>query len=302
MKRLLWIITVFGFFTAIPTLAQQDFSNVEIKATRVKGNIYMLNGTGGNVGVSVGEDGVLIVDDKFAPLAEKIRAALKSVGGGDLKFILNTHWHGDHTGGNELLGGTGALIVAHENVRTRMASEHVSTLLNRTTPASPAGALPVVTFADAVTFHVNGQEIHAFHVDPAHTDGDAVVHFRTANVIHTGDVYFAGAFPFIDLDSGGSVAGVIAAVDRILALCDADTKIIPGHGPLSNAAELRAYRTMLTTLRDRIAALAADGKSLEEIQATKPTAEFDPPTPGFISSDQFVALVFADLTGYRPPE
>ncbi len=211
--------------------------------------------------------------------------------------MLNTHWHGDHTGGNENLGGAGALIVAHDNVRERMSVERFHAFFDSTVPASPPLALPVVTFTDAVTFHLNGDEIHAFHVPPAHTDGDAVIHFREANVIHAGDVMFNGMFPFIDLDSGGSVDGYIAAEDRILELADDETRIIPGHGPLSNRAELAGFREMLQSARDRIAALVAKGKSLEQAIEAQPLADLaEEWGKGFISADAFVRIVHEDLS------
>ena len=290
-----------GVLAAVGPAHAQDFDRVDIQTVPVADGLYMLIGQGGNLGVSAGEDGVFLIDDQYAPLHAKIVAAVSKISTQPIRFVLNTHWHGDHTGGNELLGQGGALIVAHDNVRTRLEAGQFMTFFNRSVPPAPADALPILTFDESVTFYVNGQEIHAFHVDPAHTDGDAVVHFRTANVIHTGDVYFAGRYPFIDIESGGSINGVITAVDRIKNLCDVDTQIIPGHGPLSNAAELHEYREMLATVRDAIAALIAEGKSLKEVQAAKPTAAYDDAYTDFITGEQFTGLVYLDLTGTRPP-
>jgi glyoxylase-like metal-dependent hydrolase (beta-lactamase superfamily II) len=256
----------------------------------------MMIGRGGNLAVSAGEDGVFLIDDQYAPLTPKIRAAIAAVSDAPIGFVLNTHWHGDHTGGNENLGRAGALIFAHDNVRKRMSVEQFMEALNRRVPASPAAALPVVTFTDAVTFYLNGDALHVFHVAPAHTDGDAVVHFRGANVIHMGDVYFSNGFPFVDLSSGGSVEGVIAAVDLVLAMADAKTRIIPGHGPLSTRAELAAYRSMLVAIRDRVRDGLARGHSLDELLAARPTREFDELWgKGFVDPHSFVRSVYRSL-------
>lgn len=288
MKRLLWIITVFGFFTAIPTLAQQDFSKVEIKATRVKGNIYMLNGTGGNVGVSVGEDGVLIVDDKFAPLAEKIRAALKSVGGGDLKFILNTHWHGDHTGGNVVFGPE-APIIAHTNVRKRLTGELAAA--GRNAQPAPKEAWPVVTFDESLSIHFNGEEIKATHLPHGHTDGDSMIFFTQSNVVHMGDDFFAGRFPFVDLGSGGDVDGLKNNIGSVISMLPADVTIIPGHGPISKLDDLKTYHRMLVETTDRVRAAMHAGKSLDQIKAEGPGDEWKDWGSGFINADRWIETI-----------
>lgn len=278
----------------------QDFSKVEVKAEKAGEGVYMLTGAGGNIGVSAGADGVFLVDDQYAPLTEKVRAAVAAISDRPVRFLLNTHWHGDHTGGNENMGKAGALIVAHENVRKRMSVEQFRSLFNEKVPPSPAGALPVVTFTDAVTFHMNGDEIRAFHVAPAHTDGDSVIVFTKANVIHAGDLFFNGRFPFVDLDSGGSVAGIIAAADRVLAVADDRTRIIPGHGPLAGRAELKAYRDVVAVARDRVAALVKAGKSKEEVVAAKPTAEWDATWgTGFIKGDVFVGILYESVKSGR---
>jgi len=277
----------------LPAWAQQDFSKVEITTTRLADGIYMLEGAGGNIGVSAGADGIFLIDDQYAPLTDKIRAAVAAIDKRSIRFVFNTHWHGDHTGGNENLGETGALIVAHDNVRRQMTVEHFLELWDLKVPPSSEGFLPVVTFSDTVTFHLNGDEIHAFHVAPAHTDGDSMVHFPKANVLHTGDVFFSGRFPFIDVYTGGSLAGVIAACDVALELVDDTTKIIPGHGPLSDRADLVAYRAMLQTVHDTVVPMIRQGKSLEEIRAAKPLAPLvDEWGGGFINAEQFLGLVY----------
>jgi cyclase len=280
---------------ARPVLAQQDLSKVEVTSERVAEGVYMLKGGGGNIGVSIGADGVFLVDDQYAPLTPKIKAAVAALSDKPIRFVLNTHWHGDHTGGNENLGSAGVLIVAHENVRKRMSTEQFMEAFGGKVPAAPAVALPVVTFTDTVTFYLNGEEIHGFHVPPAHTDGDSVVHFRKANVLHGGDTFFNGIYPFIDLSSGGSVAGVIGAADRMLALAGDGTKIIPGHGPLATKADLKAYRDMLETTSGRVAAQVKAGKTLEEVTASAPTAEFEAKWgQGFMKAAPFVAILYKD--------
>ncbi|MDX2218451.1 MAG: MBL fold metallo-hydrolase, partial [Burkholderiales bacterium] len=260
---------------ALPAGAQQDYSKVEVKTTKLNDTTYMLIGAGGNLGLSVGPDAVFLIDDQYAPMTPKITAAIKAITDKPVKFVVNTHWHGDHTGGNENFGKAGAIIVAHDNVRKRMSTEQVLAFFNMKVPPSPKEALPVITFGVDTTFHLNGDEINVFHVPNAHTDGDAIVHFRKGNIIHMGDLYFNGLYPFIDSASGGKIDGVVAACDRALALADDKTVIIPGHGPLSNKAELKAYRDMLATVSGRVKAQIAAGKKLEEIIAAKPTADYD---------------------------
>ncbi len=258
---------------AMPLVAQRDFSGVEIRTIPVADGVYMLMGAGGNIGLSVGEDGPFVVDDQFAGLTEKIVAAIAAVSDGPVRFVLNTHWHGDHTGGNENLGKAGAMIVAHENVRKRMNPEEFHEVMERSQQAPP-DALPVVTFTDAVTFHWNGEEIRAFHVEHAHTDGDAIIHFVNANVIHMGDTFFNGIFPFIDFASGGAIDGLIHAADRVLSMVNSNTRIIPGHGPLAKQDALLEYRNMLMTVRDRIRTMLNDGMSVDEIVAADPASSF----------------------------
>jgi len=254
-------------------LSAQNMDAVQIITQSLGGGIYMLTGQGGNIGLSVGDDGVFIIDDQFAPLTDKILAAIADITSESVRFVFNTHWHGDHTGGNENLGRTGALIVAHENVRQRLSMDQVLERIGRPAAESPAvaeGAWPVVTFTEDITFHLNEDELHAFHVANAHTDGDAIVHFRRANVVHMGDTFFRDRFPFIDTATGGSIDGIIAAAGTALALMDAETQVIPGHGALSNRENLREYRDALKTMRDAVAALMERGRSLQQIIQARP--------------------------------
>lgn len=287
----------------IPILLLQfgDLSKVQIKTTKVGGSVSMLEGAGGNIGVTAGADGVFIIDDEFAPLAPKIKAAIAAISKQPLKFIFNTHWHGDHTGGNEALNGTGTMIVAHDNVRKRMSTEQISELAKMfgmpgTTPASPAKALPVITFSDEATFHLNGDEIHIFHVANAHTDGDVIIHFKQANVVHAGDVFINGAYPVIDFGSGGTIDGYIAAQEKLLSVVDDNTKIIPGHGPLADKAALQKAHDMIVAARAAIAKASQGGKkTLEQVIAAKPTAQWDAQWGTFIKPEMFITMVYKSL-------
>ncbi|MEE4304356.1 MAG: MBL fold metallo-hydrolase [Wenzhouxiangella sp.] len=276
----------------------QSMEDVEIGVESLGSGVHMLSGRGGNIGLVVTEDGAFLIDDQYAPLTDKILEAVRSVTDQPVKFVLNTHWHGDHTGGNENMAGKGALVVAHENVRERMSSEQVNEFFGRTTPASPDGALPVVTFNDSISFHLGEHEIRSFHVPHAHTDGDSVVHLPDANVIHAGDTVFYGLYPFVDVDSGGSLAGTIAAVERIAELADGETVIIPGHGPLIDREQLFAYHDMLTTVEGRLEEAIDEGMSLEEIQEAGLTAEYDEQWGGgFIPADRWIELLHRSMTG-----
>ena len=284
-------------FTLGAYAQQQDFSAVSIETTKVADGVYMLTGSGGNIGVSVGDDGVVVIDDQFAPLTPKITAAIRALTDKPLRFVLNTHWHFDHTGGNENLGNAGAVIVAQENVYKRMSTEQFIEFFKMKLPASPKGALPVITFTESITFRLNGDELNGYHVKHAHTDGDMIVRFRKANVVHMGDTYFSFMYPFIDLGSGGSVKGVLAAADGVLATIDDNTKIIPGHGPLSTKKDLRAYRDMLAKVSANIGRMIKAKKSLEQVVTAKPTREFDAVWGnGFLKPDQFVALVYKSMS------
>jgi cyclase len=280
---------------------QQDFSKVVVESQQVADGVYMLTGAGGNIGVSIGEDGIVIIDDQFAPLSPRIHEALATLSSKPIRFVINTHWHGDHTGGNEVFGKEGSIIVAQENVRKRLSETQFSKLFKQETPPSPREALPVVTFEQDVTVHYNGDDLHVFHVPNAHTDGDSLVMFAKANVLHTGDTLFNGMYPFIDVDSGGSIDGMIASADRVLGMVKADTRIIPGHGPLATPKDLKAFRDMLATLRDRIGKLVKDGKSLEEAIAAQPTKDLDAVWgKGFLKPEQVVGMVYADLKRASP--
>ncbi|MEO0844990.1 MAG: MBL fold metallo-hydrolase [Cyanobacteria bacterium J06648_1] len=279
------------------TVAQdQDFSQVEIETIPVAENIYMLVGEGGNIGVSAGEDGVLLIDDQYAPLTEKIKAAVGEISDLPIQFLINTHWHFDHTGGNENLGNAGVVIVAHDEVYTRMSTDQFIEAFQREFPPSPDAALPKITFNDTATFHINGQTIQGFHVAEAHTDGDTIIHIPEANVIHAGDTYFNGIYPFIDASSGGSIAGMISAAEKTLSLADSETKIIPGHGALSNRIELEAYRAMLVDVKLTTEKAIAEGLSLEEFIASEPTAEYDADWGnGFLKPEDFLTIVYQSL-------
>jgi glyoxylase-like metal-dependent hydrolase (beta-lactamase superfamily II) len=284
----------------VPLGAQQDFSKVEVTSAKLADGVYVLFGGGGNIGVSVGNDGVVLIDDQYAPLTRKIRAAVALISDKPIRFVMNTHWHGDHTGGNENLAGSGALIVAHENVRKRMSVEQFLEAFGQKVPPSPVVALPVVTYAESVSLNLNGDELQAFHVPPAHTDGDTVVHFKKANVLHMGDTFFNGLYPFIDASTGGSLDGMIAAADRVLGMANDATQIIPGHGPMAKKADLKSFRDMLAGVRDKMKPLVAAGKTLAEVQAAKPTQAFDEKWgKGFLKPEQFVAVAYASLGGTK---
>jgi glyoxylase-like metal-dependent hydrolase (beta-lactamase superfamily II) len=275
---------------------EEDFSKVEIKTVPVAKNLYMLQGSGGNIALSTGSDGSVLVDTEYAPLNEKIRAAVKTAGGIDIKFVVNTHWHGDHTGGNEPLGKTGALIVAHNNVRQRMSTEQFMAAFNQKVPPSPAAALPALTFPNRATFYWNGNTVNVFHVDNAHTDGDSIVHFTNLNAFHMGDTYVKDQYPFIDRSSLGSIDGVIAASEAVLSRSDGETKIIPGHGDLANKSDLQRYHDMLVGVRGKIKPLVDQGKSEDEVVAAKPTAQYDAQWgTGFMKAEQFTRFAYQSL-------
>ena len=293
MKKLLVPIVLLLF--AISVTAQTDFSKVEIKVTKVAGNVYMLEGSGGNIGVSVGDDGILIVDDQFAPLADKIRAALKGIADKKLRFILNTHWHGDHTGGNVAFGPE-APVIAHDNVRKRMAVDQKSEVFKRTTPASPKEALPVITFNQNLTVHFNGEEIRAIHFPQGHTDGDSVIFFVSSNVVHLGDDFFAGRFPFVDLESGGSVEGLTKNIGEIITKIPAGAKLIPGHGPLSGIEDLMNYHNMLVTTSDIVSAKIKAGKTLDQIKSEGLPDTWKSWGTGFIKTDMWLETIYRSAT------
>ena len=282
----------------LPASAQMaDLSKVDYTTEKVADGIYMLStGAGGNIGVLVGADGAVIIDDQFDELAPKLRAAIALLTDKPIRFAINTHWHFDHTGANAALGRTGTLLVAQGNVRKRMSTTQLGTLTATPTPPSPPEALPVITFDESLSLHLNGEDLDVVHVADAHTDGDAIIRFRKANVLHMGDVFFVGSYPFIDTKSGGSFNGMIAALATALATVDDQTRIIPGHGPLANKAKMQEFHDMLVTIRARIVKQIRAGKSLEAVVASKPTAEFDAAWAGtFWKPDQWVARAYTDL-------
>jgi cyclase len=287
------VLLTFSLCASSALAQQQDFSKVQIKASRVAGNVHMLEGLGGNIGVSVGADGLLIIDDQFAPLAEKIRAALKELNQGKLKFILNTHWHGDHTGGNASFGPE-APIVAHTNVRKRL--EAGSNVPGRVVPGAPKEALPVVTFDQSLSIHFNGEEIRVMHYPTGHTDGDSIIYFTTSNVVHMGDDFFAGRFPFVDLASGGSVEGLTKNIQDVIAKMPADVKIIPGHGPISTIDDLKLYHQMLVETTALVRQQKEAGKDVKQIQAQGFPEKYKDWGGGFVNADLWIDSIFNSLS------
>ncbi len=281
-----------------------DWDTVEIKTHQVCPNIYMLEGFGGNIGVYVSEDGLILVDDQYAPLTEKILAALEKLSDQPVKYVLNTHWHPDHTGGNENFGKSGAVIISHDKTRQYLLDFHkVQLAKNETAHARgdiPVLTSPVLTFNDTTTIHAGGQTIKAFHVNPAHTDGDIVIQFVEADVLHTGDTYFNGFYPFIDVQHGGSIDGMIALYDQLIGTAGPDTKIIPGHGDVANRDDMRSYQTMLITVRTRVAAALEAGTSLEDLISAEPLKDLDPVFGGnLIKAHMLLGMVYGDLQKHR---
>jgi cyclase len=239
-----------------------------------------------------------VIDDQFAPLTPRILAAIKTISDKPVRFLINTHWHFDHTGGNDNLGKAGVVIIAQDNVRKRLAVKTSIDFFKSAYGPTPAAGLPAITFNETATFHLNGDQATAIHVPNAHTDGDSIIHFRNANVVHMGDTYFNGLYPFVDTGTGGSIKGMIAAADRGLQLTDDTSKIIPGHGPLSNKAELKAYRAMLAGISAKVTALVGQKKTLAQVIAAKPSGEYDAKWGnGFLKPDQFVEIVYMSIAG-----
>lgn len=294
MIKRLFAATLLTTAITSPLWAQQDFSKVEVKAENLAPGVSVLFGAGGNIGVSHGEDGTVLIDDQYAPLTPKIQAAVAGLGASPVKFLVNTHWHGDHSGGNENFGKAGAVIMAHDNVRVRMASDQKTPFGE--VKASPKVALPVITYAEGLKLHLNGEEVRVISVPPAHTDGDSIVHWTKSNVIHMGDLFFHKmSFPFVDRSSGGDVRGVIAAADKVLAMADDNSKIIPGHGAVASKADLKAYRDMLVSIVGKVEAAVKAGKTVEEVKAMKPADGFGVNPNGFIKPDMFVEMVYDSL-------
>lgn len=271
---------------------QNNMDTVKIRPVKVTENIYMLKGSGGNIGVMIGKDGTLMIDDQFAPLSNKINGAIKTLDPGTIRFLINTHLHGDHTGGNDNFAKMGITIVAHDNVRERLSKEQVNKVFNRTTPPRAKEALPVITFPDKMTFHLNDDDIELIHLDPAHTDTDIAVRFKNANVIHTGDMFVRYGYPFIDVSSGGGISGFITSLDKMLAMMDDNTKVIPGHGELATKADVKVFRDKLVDIRDQVAAALKKGKKPEELAALGITDKYDAEWgKGFLKGKDFIMIV-----------
>jgi len=297
MIRMMWVLLL----VAPVAMAQQDFSKVEIKVTKVAGTVYMLQGAGGNIGASVGADGIVIVDDQYAPLADKIQAALKGITDKPVRFVINTHWHGDHTGGNAYFSKQGT-IVAQENVRERLKNGG-KVLGNDVKPAANE-VLPIITFNDRASVHLNGEDIRAIHFPHGHTDGDSVIFFTQSNVVHMGDDFVTYGFPFIDLESGGSVRGMIAACEKVLATVAPDVKVIPGHGPLSTVADLKPFLAMLKDATARVENGIKQGKTADQLKQGKILAGYESwgGEGKFITTDKFIETLYNDLTGKKTGE
>jgi glyoxylase-like metal-dependent hydrolase (beta-lactamase superfamily II) len=273
---------LFAVLGSAPAMAQLDnldeaIRNTPITSQRVADGLHVLLGVGGNIAASIGEQGVLIVDDQFPGMVPKAQAKIRELDGGDIDFVVNTHWHFDHADGNQTLGPAGAWIVSQQNSRDMMTHNNTINLVNQTRQqaAYPPAALPMTTFDDRMSFHFNGERIDMLHFGPAHTSGDAAVIFRSRNAVHMGDVFNNAGYPFIDADNGGSLSGIIAFCEAVLRELNEDTVVIPGHGPVTDYAELADYVAMLRTIRDRIAALIAGGATLEQVVAARPTRGWD---------------------------
>jgi len=279
---LVLLTTIFNFASA-----------QEIGSVKVNDNIHIITGKGGNIGLLIGEDGTFLIDDKFAPMNDAIMAEIKKLGGSTPRFVINTHYHGDHTGGNDKLGKMGSTIISHTNARERMTKDIFIKAFNKTVPAKSREGLPVITFTRDISFHLNGKAVNVIHVPSAHTDGDSFIHFRDDNVIHTGDAMFNGFYPFIDVPHGGTVKGMIAAVDQILELADDNTKIIPGHGPLAGKKDLIGFRAMLATVQQRLGKLKAAGKTATQAIAEKPLADLDKEwSDGLFKTDRWIEIIY----------
>jgi len=277
-----------------------DWEHLTIDVKELEPHVYLLHGSGGNTLASVGPDGTLLVDTEFLQVAPKLKEALAKLNAGNVRYVISSHYHGDHTGANGAFHEDGAVIVAQENCRLRMTESRYSGMTGKTSPPAPVANLPTVTYEKRMTLYLNGEEIEAFHNQPAHTDGDTIVYFHHANVVHMGDVFVNNLYPYIDIGAKGTVDGYFPVIDEVLARIDDKTQVVPGHGPLATKRELKAYRDMIKTVRDRVVAGIAVGKSLEDILASEPTREFDAQyATDRVGGDGFVAMVYQSLTGKR---
>jgi cyclase len=283
---------------SVATLIQAQDAPVEYVSTPLSDTLTMIKSRGGNIAVSSGEDGVYLIDDQLEPLTEQLLSEIAKISDRPIRYVINTHYHGDHVGGNEAIGKSGAVIIAHDNIHKRMGSEQFNHFLNETTPVWPEEALPVLTFNDRITLHFNGEQANVYHVPQGHTDGDSIVHFPASNVLHMGDIYFNGLYPFIDLDGGGGIHGMITGTELGLSLAREDTQIIPGHGPLSDRKSLAQYLEFLIGARDAVHNLVDHGMNLEQAIAAKPTAEWDELLGQvWITPAQLVTFIYNSLTG-----
>ena len=279
-KSLLALVSI--LFLSLPATAQRDLSGVDIVANHVAGSFYYLQGAGGNIGLSIGEDGVVMIDDQFAPLTDKILEAIRELNDGEIRFVINTHVHPDHTGGNENLGNMGILILARDEVRVRLSA------------SQPKEALPVLTYSDAITIHLNGEEVYAFPVAPAHTDGDTFIHFRNSDVIHAGDVFRTTAFPVIDTNNGGTLDGTLEALGTLVGKSGPDTKIVPGHGEVSSRTEVMGFRDMILDVKSKVAPMVERGLNYEEVAAANPTSAYN---ARYGDPERFLRAVYSELGG-----
>jgi cyclase len=303
MRKLVLSLPVCLLAIATAAAQDRDFSKVEIKVQKVSGSVYMLQGAGGNIGASVGEDGIVIVDDEYAPLAEKIQAALKGITDKPVRFIINTHYHGDHTGSNAILQEK-APVIAQDNVRKRLATGGLAgnggSVRMDNKPADPK-ALPIITFDHDVTVHLNGEDIRALHFPHGHTDGDSVIYFPKSNVVHMGDDFVTYGFPFIDLDAGGSVQGLIADIEEILPKLPPDVKLIPGHGPVSNVDDLKNFLAMVKESVAAVQSAKQAGKSVEQMKKDNIMAPYAKYSGEFVNADKWIETIYNDLSG-KPGE
>ncbi len=291
-------LSIFFLLIALTVGAQTNYDTVKIRPVKLSEQIYMLKGAGGNIGVMIGKEGTLVIDNQFAPLSNKINGAVKTLDPGEIKFMINTHLHGDHSGGNENFYKMGTTIVAHDQVRERMMKESFNARANRTTPPRDKEAWPAITFADKLNFHLNDEDIILHHFDVGHTDGDVIVQFKKANIIHTGDAFVRYGYPFIDISSGGGVNGFINTLDKILLLIDDNTKVIPGHGEVATKADVKKVRDNIADIRDQVAAALKKGKKIEDITSLGITDKYDAEYgKGFVKGKDFVLMVAENLKG-----